>query len=81
MFGNSDRTITLKSNIEIKLDEIPNYFKDEEALKALAYFQRWQRIGLPYANWADCPNWYVELVDMLQPLDRLYNPPVPSINI
>ena len=49
---------------------------DEDAASAVSFFARWKRMGFPYGPWGENPNPLVEVVDLLEPLDRLYNPPL-----
>ncbi len=74
-FGGKDRTVDLvKSGITVKMDEIPSYFEDKSLVSAVMFYLRFKRMGLPYTGWGSNPNVLVEIVDTIEPLDRLYHP-------
>lgn len=73
--GPEDREVGLKSDIWIKRKDIPSYFQDELATSAVNFFFRWQRMGFPYGPWGENPNILIEIVETLEPIYRLYNPP------
>jgi hypothetical protein len=54
--------------------EIVEAFHDSDAAQMVGFYQRFKRMGMPYGAWGDNPNRLVEIVDILEPLDRLYNP-------
>jgi hypothetical protein len=74
--GGPDRTTTLKSGVTVRLDGIPDAFKDEFATSAIRFYHRWKILGLPFENWADNPNRLVQVVELLHPLDQLYHPEI-----
>lgn len=74
-FGGSDRTVDLvKSGITVRMDDIPSFFSDKLLVSAVMFYLRYKRMGLPYAGWGNVPNMLVEIVDTVEPLDRLYHP-------
>ena len=56
--------------------EINKALHDEEAANAIRFYQRWKRMGMPYGSWGINPEKLVEVVDLLEPLDRFYHPRV-----
>lgn len=74
-FGGPGRVDILKSGVKVQRDQIPDYFKDKQALADVESFIIWKRLGFPRANWEECPNRYVQVVYALKPIDDLYNPP------
>ena len=56
--------------------EIEKTLHDEEALSALQFYSRYKRMGLPYGPWGENPKLLIEVVDVLEPLDRFYHPQV-----
>ena len=56
--------------------EINAALTDDEAASAIRFYQRWKRMGMPYGSWALNPERLVEVVDILEPLDRFYHPQV-----
>lgn len=75
VLGPDDRETELKSGIWVKRNDIPSFFQDELCTSALDFFIRWQRMGFPYGPWGENPNILVEIVETLEPIYRLYNPP------
>lgn len=73
-YGGADRTVDLRSGVTVRFDDIPSYFRDEYLDSAVWFYLRYKSMGLPYPGWAACPNILVEIVDVLEPLDRLYHP-------
>lgn len=78
-YGRADRTVDLRSGACVRMDEIPSYFHDSDLVSAVIFFIRYQRMGMPYQGWGTTPNVLVEIVDTLEPLDRLYHPKRPMI--
>ena len=64
----------LKSGDVVKLDDIPEIFQDKDATSAILFYNRWKIMGFPFGAWGDCPGRLVEVVEILEPLDRLYHP-------
>ncbi len=60
--------------MEIRRKDIPSFFEDDDAAQGILLYSRWTRIGFPYADWARCPNALVQLIEALDPIDRLYHP-------
>lgn len=73
-FGSADRTTILKSGIEVKLSEVPDYFNDKQAVADILSYYRWKKLGFPKADYEECDNRYIELVDCLKDYDDLYHP-------
>lgn len=74
-FGDRGRQCYIeKAKIWVNVWEIPEILQDMEAVSMLEFFQRWKRMGFPYATWGESPNYLVEIVDTLDPLDRAYRP-------
>lgn len=74
LYGKPDRTTILKSGDEVRLDDIPSFFEDKKAISAIMFFNRWRIMGFPYGAWGENPSILVEVVELLDPIDRLYNP-------
>ncbi len=76
VYGNSERTTVLKSGHEVRLDDIAAILSDSgDAYDAIAFFLRWKMMGWPYrGGWAEQPARLIEIVELLDPLDRLYHP-------
>lgn len=72
-YGGADRTVDLKSGVTVRMDDIPSYFSDKDLVSAVTFYLRYTRMGMPYAGWGDNPNLLVEIVEVLEPLDRLYH--------
>ena len=70
----SDRVIVLKTGKAVKASEINEALLDNDAAEAIRFYQRFRRMGMPYGSWASNPEKLVEVVDLLEPLDRLYHP-------
>ena len=70
------RMVRLKTGEWIKASEIVSKISDEDALSAIGFYQRYKRMGMPYGSWALNPERLVEVVDILEPLDRFYHPEV-----
>ena len=66
----------MKSGFEVRLDDIAAILSDEGgAHDAISFFLRWRMMGWPYlGGWAEQPARLVEIVELLDPLDRLYHP-------
>jgi hypothetical protein len=58
----------------VKLDDIPGLFHDRDAVSAILFYNRWKIMGFPHGPWGDNPNRLVEVVDLLDPLDKIYHP-------
>jgi len=56
------------------MDDIAGLFKDELAVSAVRFHRRFMSLGMPYRDWADCPNRLVQVIELLDPLDKLYHP-------
>lgn len=72
--GDKDREVKLKSDIWVKVHDIPELLKSVEAFSAIRFYIRWRTFGFPYGPWGLNPNVLVEVVEILDPLDRLYHP-------
>ncbi|MEA5032304.1 MAG: hypothetical protein VB025_09170 [Sphaerochaeta sp.] len=66
----------LKSGYEVPLDEIPDLLGNDELTEsALAFYWRYRTMGWPYGpNWAEHPARLKEVIELLDPLDRIYHP-------
>ncbi len=73
-YGGAERTVDLRSGIAVRMDDIPSYFQDQDLVSAVTFYLRYKRMGLPYGGWGETPNVLVEIVDTIEPLDRLYHP-------
>ncbi|MEA4864179.1 MAG: hypothetical protein VB088_02135 [Sphaerochaeta sp.] len=76
VYGDPGRTTVLKSGHEVRLDDIAAILSDAgDACDAIAFFLRWKMMGWPYlGGWAEQPARLFEIVELLDPLDRLYHP-------
>ena len=72
-YGKADRTVILKSGIEVRLADIPDYFKDEQAIRDLIDYRTYKCFGFPRANWGECP---ARTVKMVMSIKELYHPDV-----
>lgn len=72
-YGGADRTVDLKSGVTVRMDDIPSYFRDKYLDSAVRFYLRYTKMGLPYQGWGTNPNVLVEIVEVLEPLDRLYH--------
>lgn len=66
----------LKTGQWVRVHEIPAVLADMDARLALSFYMRWKRMGMPYGAWGGNPFILVEVVDVLEPLDRFYHPPL-----
>lgn len=73
-YGGADRTVDLRSGVMVRMDDIPSYFQDHDLVSAVNFFLRYKTMGLPYQGWGNNPNVLVEIVEIIEPLDRLYHP-------
>lgn len=66
----------LRSGLDVKLDDIGEILSDEGiALDAISFYRRYRTMGWPYrGGWAEQPARLEEIVELLDPLDRLYHP-------
>ncbi len=76
VYGDPGRTTVLRSGHEVRLDDIAGILSDAgDACDAIAFFVRWKMMGWPYrGGWAEQPARLIEIVELLDPLDRLYHP-------
>lgn len=74
LYGKPDRTTILKCGLEVRLDDIPDLFKDTYLASCIRFFNRWKTMGYPYGPWGLNPGVLVEVVDTLAPLDAYYHP-------
>ena len=70
------RMVMLKTGKWFRAADIVPAITDNEALSAIAFYQRWKKMGMPYGSWGINPEKLVEVVDLLEPLDRFYHPQV-----
>lgn len=58
-------------------EEIKSACCDREAMSAVTFFMRYKRYGLPFfgKNWAEMPNNTIEILDVLENVHMIYNPP------
>lgn len=47
---------------------------DEELYELIGFYQIWKRMGFPFGAWAYNSNRLVQVVNVLNPLDLIYNP-------
>ena len=66
----------LKTEKWMRAVDIVPMITDPKALSAISFYQRYKRMGMPYGSWALNPEKLVEVVDLLEPLDRFYHPQV-----
>ena len=66
----------LKTEKWMKAVDIVPTITDPDSLSAIGFYQRYKRMGMPYGSWALNPERLVEVVDILEPLDRFYHPQV-----
>ena len=71
-----DRMVMLKTKEWVKAVDIVPTITHPEAIAAIRFYQRYRRMGMPYGSWALNPEKLVEVVDILEPLDRFYHPQV-----
>ena len=68
--------VMLKTEKWMKAVDIVPTITDPDVLSAIGFYQRFKRMGMPYGSWALNPERLVEVVDILEPLDNFYHPPV-----
>lgn len=68
--------IMLKTERWMDARDIVPSITDPDAISALVFYQRYKKMGMPYGSWALNPEKLVEVVDILEPLDRFYHPQV-----
>lgn len=68
------RVVRLKTGAFISASDINAALCDEDAASAIRFYQRWKKMGMPYGSWGMNPEKLVEIVDVLEPLDRFYHP-------
>ena len=68
--------VMLKTGAWIEASVIKETLQNAEALSAILFYQRWKKMGMPYGSWGINPEKLVEVVDLLEPLDRFYHPQV-----
>lgn len=68
--------VMLKTGEWVRAAEIVGKISDEDALSAISFYQRYKRMGMPYGPWGMNPEKLVQVVDILEPLDRLYHPDI-----
>ena len=66
--------VRLKTGQWVNVWDIPEYFKDQEAIEDLKAFRRFQRFGWPYGPWGMNPAPYVDLMESLATVDEIYHP-------
>lgn len=74
--GDADREVKLKTGQWVNVWDIPEYFKDQEAIEDLRAFRNFQRLGWPYGPWAMNPAPYVDVMQELVAVDQIYHPKV-----
>ena len=67
------RMVMLKTKEWVKAVDIVPTITHPEAIAAIRFYQRYRRMGMPYGSWALNPEKLVEVVDILEPLDRFYH--------
>ena len=72
--GDENREIRLRTDEWVRAYEIPGMIEDTDAIFAIQFYLRWKRMGMPYGPWGMNPNKLIEVVDLLDPLDRFYHP-------
>lgn len=65
--------VMLKTKEWVKAVDIVPTITHPEAIAAIRFYQRYRRMGMPYGSWALNPEKLVEVVDILEPLDRFYH--------
>ncbi len=74
-YGGTGRKIALKGGEVVRISDIPALFDDPDALFALDFYYHWRMMGMAYGGgWAQQPARLVEIVRILDPLDRIYHP-------
>jgi hypothetical protein len=74
-YGGTDRKIALKGGEVVRISDIPALFDDEDALFCLDFYSHYRMMGMAYGGgWAQQPARLVEIVRLLDPLDRKYRP-------
>ena len=66
--------VILKTGRWITAKDIGNTLNDIDAISAIQFYQRYKRMGMPYGPWGITPEKLVEVVDILESLDRFYHP-------
>lgn len=68
--------VMLKTGMWIAAKDIRKTLNDTDAISAIQFYQRYKRMGMPYGPWGINPEKLVEVVDLLEPLDKFYHPEV-----
>ena len=71
--GREDRVVVLKRGQQVRAYDIPGILRNEDALSAVRFYQRYKLMGMPM-QWGDCPNKLVQAVEIISPLDDYYHP-------
>lgn len=76
MYGGPERTVVLKSGIEVRLDDIGGILEHDDLCEsAIQFYWRYRIMGWPYqGGWAAIPARLSQVVETLEPLDRIYHP-------
>lgn len=72
--GGPDREVELKTKQWVNVWDIPALFQDQEAIRDIIAFRRFQRFGWPYGPWGMNPAPYVELMEALSKVEEVYHP-------
>lgn len=72
--GREDREVMLKTGEWVKVYDIPGILNDADARRAIYFYSRFKRMGMPYGPWGINPYPLVQVVDLLEPLDAFYHP-------
>jgi hypothetical protein len=76
-YDGADREVYLKKpNLWIKRSEIVEALHDDEAAEMIGFYRKFQIMGMPYGSWGNNPNRLVEIVTILDPIEKAYNPRV-----
>ena len=68
------RMVMLRTGEWVGAEAIGRTLLNEDAAVAIRFYQRWKRLGMPYGPWGMNPEKLVEVVEVLEPLDRFYHP-------
>lgn len=73
LYGLDTRITKLKSGVEVKRKDIPEYFKDEFLIECINFYWKYKEFGFPYSGgWAEQLNIHMEIITLLTTLDKTY---------
>lgn len=73
MYGSKDRKTLLKSGVEVRRVDIPNYFKDKFLVECLNFYWKYKEYGFPFSGgWAEQLNLHMDVINTIKMVDGVY---------